>query len=792
MYNETFSRWNVDLLLGLAYFSRRRVTGENAHSASDIAASGYPISLHLSPEARRKLMVELTEIRRYMIYCKGLKLKHEEAQAQFWKDSLGCSTFTIFRQQPVAGILRPAFAVICDHSLHAIVFCVRGTRSAKDVFTSLAGHARPHHVCPRDAEASPVLGYCHVGMLAAARWLLKQAVPVVVQALVACPEYELKIAGHSMGGGAAAILTMMLREDAFLDTPLAHPVSSRVAAARCYAIACPSCLTYELAEYCSDFVTTVVNAADVIPTFSAVTVDELRTTVAGAQWRAKFGEDMRTTWRSGVTKLSYNSRQWAGGISKRWIPTKKVSYGVSSSSSSFAQTMSSIPNPFAACYPSSIASSSSSSSAPVLAARRGGEGGMEGNSSRSFINALLGIGNDERKENYGSSYKGSGSLTMSREGAGTPSSNITNAAISHTTSTSTTVARSSDCNSDVNTNSANGDNKNDSRNKNDGSSLLTVSRNLENINAADAMPLYVTSEQFVRRRVVHVGGNRRTNNSGGGLGLGGWLSNWNVFRVCQQPRHLSTISGAHEEGTTRNNGNNDSKKPQEGLSGLPSDAMSREGPLKTISNDSNNSSNINSSSSSRSNSNSNNSNDHSSIHSNSNFNFIKNNNNIEIANSSMIYNATVCKKTSTSSKPSIHQQIDHHHRSYHHPKGKKVMVLKDDEMDEDISLRKDGSISVGGFDGEQSEDEEDAEDDVIDEEEDEEDKSIRFSIGHFLGLKSLNSRGDQLCNNGLQRTLLSEASSLQSGSPQSEGNGGIWKRKVSGIMDINSITPIIP
>lgn len=45
-------------------------------------------------------------------------------------------------------------------------------------------------------------------------------------------------AGHSMGGGAAALLTMILRE--------ASPAV--FGDARCYAIACPSTLTLELAE----------------------------------------------------------------------------------------------------------------------------------------------------------------------------------------------------------------------------------------------------------------------------------------------------------------------------------------------------------------------------------------------------------------------------------------------------------------------------------------------------------------------------------------------------------------
>jgi hypothetical protein len=37
----------------------------------------------------------------------------------------------------------------------------------------------------------------------------------------------------------------------------------------CLAIACPSCMTLELARSCSSYVTTIINGADLIPTVSA-------------------------------------------------------------------------------------------------------------------------------------------------------------------------------------------------------------------------------------------------------------------------------------------------------------------------------------------------------------------------------------------------------------------------------------------------------------------------------------------------------------------------------------------
>jgi hypothetical protein len=52
-----------------------------------------------------------------------------------------------------------------------VLLVVRGTTSMKDLFTSLSGAVKPHHMLRQNAV---VLGYSHLGMLAAARWILKQ------------------------------------------------------------------------------------------------------------------------------------------------------------------------------------------------------------------------------------------------------------------------------------------------------------------------------------------------------------------------------------------------------------------------------------------------------------------------------------------------------------------------------------------------------------------------------------------------------------------------------------------
>ena len=76
----------------------------------------------------------------------------------------------------------------------------------QDMFTSLTGASKPHHIVN---NAGVVLGYSHFGMLAGARWLLHEAREPLRQVLKSNPGLKVRIVGHSLGGGTAAMLTMM-------------------------------------------------------------------------------------------------------------------------------------------------------------------------------------------------------------------------------------------------------------------------------------------------------------------------------------------------------------------------------------------------------------------------------------------------------------------------------------------------------------------------------------------------------------------------------------------------------
>ncbi|EEF29653.1 triacylglycerol lipase, putative [Ricinus communis] len=174
----------------------------------------------------------------------------------------------------VMQILKPAFTILVDHKTKCFLLLIRGTHSIKDTLTAATGAVVPFHhtVVHEGGVTNLVLGYAHCGMVAAARWIAKLATPCIIKALRQFPDYRIKIVGHSLGGGTAALLTYVLREQKELSTT------------SCVTFAPAACMTWELAESGNDFITSIINGADLVPTFSAASVDDLRAEVTGSAW----------------------------------------------------------------------------------------------------------------------------------------------------------------------------------------------------------------------------------------------------------------------------------------------------------------------------------------------------------------------------------------------------------------------------------------------------------------------------------------------------------------------------
>ncbi|KAJ0978462.1 hypothetical protein J5N97_013936 [Dioscorea zingiberensis] len=261
-YAETLGKWPIgDLAFGIKYLMRRQ---GNLHVASVYAGSDC-VQL-TGPE----MMAELIHLLRLLNLC----LLFSKKPFYVFLESAGYSQADVLLQEAKAGLLKPAFTIIRDERSKCFLLIIRGTHSIKDTLTAATGAVVPfHHSVLDDGGVSNlVLGYAHCGMVAAAHWIAKCTTPVLLKALSQHPDYSIKIVGHSLGGGTAALLAYILREhkEFFSST--------------CVAFAPAACMTWDLAESGKQFITTVVNGSDLVPTFSTASIDELRTEVTASSW----------------------------------------------------------------------------------------------------------------------------------------------------------------------------------------------------------------------------------------------------------------------------------------------------------------------------------------------------------------------------------------------------------------------------------------------------------------------------------------------------------------------------
>ncbi|KAI8147872.1 hypothetical protein BJV82DRAFT_309699 [Fennellomyces sp. T-0311] len=161
-------------------------------------------------------------------------------------------------------VFQPSYFVAIDRSRKTIVLSIRGTWSLYDAITDLVCEYRPFKG-----------GLVHAGMLASAQWLYTNIIPQIFRYIHHHSD-ELDsfiITGHSLGGGAASLLTMLVSEQIGALRKLSNNPSFRL---HCYSYAPVALSSYELNHKYDDYIHSFICQDDIVGRMSYGTAMELK------------------------------------------------------------------------------------------------------------------------------------------------------------------------------------------------------------------------------------------------------------------------------------------------------------------------------------------------------------------------------------------------------------------------------------------------------------------------------------------------------------------------------------
>ncbi|RLN39036.1 uncharacterized protein C2845_PM01G25250 [Panicum miliaceum] len=251
----TVGRWGLH---GLAFGIKRRMNRQGNLQHEYSGNDCHQLRGH-------QAHAEVSSLLEYLKLCMFFSKKSFSAFLKFG----GYQQEDILIHKARSRLMQPSFTLVCDKRTKCFLLFIRGAISTKErLMAATAAEVPFHHIILSEGQISNVvLGYAHCGMLAGARWIARLAIPHLRNKIQEFPEYQIKVIGHSMGAGIGAILTYILHEH------------NEFSSCSCLAFAPPACMTWELAESGKEFITSLVNRNDVVPAFSKVSTESLRSEV---------------------------------------------------------------------------------------------------------------------------------------------------------------------------------------------------------------------------------------------------------------------------------------------------------------------------------------------------------------------------------------------------------------------------------------------------------------------------------------------------------------------------------
>eukprot|EP00947_MAST-08B_sp_MAST-8B-sp1_P001670 g1670.t1 len=177
--------------------------------------------------------------------------------------------FTLISSHAHSEPEKPAHFLAFESGTKTAILGIRGTSTIEDAVTDLV-----HVPVPFAYKGAPVAGdmKVHDGLGAAAAWVVERHATVLKE-LLSANGYKVVVVGHSLGAATASLASVLLREAVGIQD------------LRCYAFATPPCCDEATAREAAAYVTSVVNADDVITRCSMHNGYDLVQHMRAADWK---------------------------------------------------------------------------------------------------------------------------------------------------------------------------------------------------------------------------------------------------------------------------------------------------------------------------------------------------------------------------------------------------------------------------------------------------------------------------------------------------------------------------
>lgn len=183
---------------------------------------------------------------------------------------------------------RPCHYVAADRANKCIVVSIRGSLELGDLLSDVTAH-------PLEVDLMGTDGWVHQGIMAAATYIHCCTKDALEEAAQKFPGWPLLVTGHSLGGGVAAILTMLLNQSGGIDG---------LGKIRCITIGPAAVMSAPLAHACDDIAISVILGSDPVPHLSYASVENLLLDMSKSSPVKKAAEDIgkRISKLIGITK----------------------------------------------------------------------------------------------------------------------------------------------------------------------------------------------------------------------------------------------------------------------------------------------------------------------------------------------------------------------------------------------------------------------------------------------------------------------------------------------------------